>query len=109
MQKGYYMYLANSVIQSKECLTPKNNEMWGIKSRAYCEDTQTLRMNWYNVMLEDPYCRRPYPDNITFDNSFTAKDGECFRLDDHWYRMNVLPYDGRSFDYSTEWDGLTFK
>lgn len=36
MQRDYYLFLANTVIQSKDCIFPIGNEPWGIKSRGYC-------------------------------------------------------------------------
>jgi len=60
-------------------------------------------------MLEDPKCLRPYPSFIEYENSYTAKDGECFRMDNKFYRMKILPNDGREFEYKSEWDDMRFK
>lgn len=77
--------------------------------RGYCLDSSTYRLNYYNVMSEDPFCSRPYPDSIPSDNSVTAKDGECVRFDDVYVKLTILPNDGRAWDYKTEWDSLVFK
>jgi hypothetical protein len=90
-------------------LFPKNNEEYGLKVRGYCQDPSTVTFNFYNQMSEDPRCLRAYPEFITSENSFTARDGECFRSDDKYYKLTVLPYDGRAFPYESEWDEYKFK
>jgi len=61
--KGYYLYLQNTAINSPDCMTPKNNEEWGIKARAYCPNPSTVTIKFYNIMFEDPHCMRSYPES----------------------------------------------
>jgi len=30
-------------------------------------------------------------------------------MDDSWFKYKILPYDGRTFNYSSEWDNFNFK
>ena len=66
-------------------------------------------MNFYNVMSEDPKCMRPYPEDSKAENSVSASNGECVRMDDGYVKFNILSYDGRPFDYNSEWDQFKYK
>lgn len=60
-------------------------------------------------MNEDPKCLRPYPEDLPYDNSYSVKDGECVRMDDKWYRIKIVPNDGKALEWRPEWKDFKFK
>jgi hypothetical protein len=87
--KSFFLYLGNTEIQSTDCIYSNKKTMKGVMARSYCEG-DTLTINSYNGINEDPMCLRPLPENGVNYTTVVTRSGECSWMGNNMYgKFNI--------------------